>query len=268
MRLLSLDGWWDGPLPQRSDLGARYPVRAVMMHSHSRALDRKVACARRVLDDARGAAGDRFVVSVSGGKDSVALAAVVALNGLRWPMLSMRDRLCWPGEDSYLQKLSEHLGLPLEMHNVDIDPAGQSLLGHTDDRRQGSLSAPWFRAVDKARAGRDQCWGLRRDENKHRGILLSKRGPLYQRKSDGCWTAAPLRSWSALDVHAMLYRCGIPIHPVYRCVEPHQDPMMMRHSWWVVGGEGAARHYAWLRRWWPELWDTAVAIDPEVRSIA
>jgi hypothetical protein len=43
----------------------------------------------------------------------------------------------------------------------------------------------------------------------------------------------------------------------------------VRHSWWVAGGGPAAHgHYAWLRRWWPELWELATEIDPSVGWIS
>lgn len=80
--------------------------------------------------------------------------------------------------------------------------------------------------------------------------------------------AQPLANWSALDVHAFLAAREVPLLPVYLCVDPGADALALRKSWWVVGG-GPARygHYAWLRRWWPALWDRAVEIDPEVAAL-
>ena len=83
------------------------------------------------------------------------------------------------------------------------------------------------------------------------------------------WIGQPLANWSALDVHAFLARREVPLLPVYHCIDPGADAMALRKSWWIVAG-GPARygHYAWLRRWWPALWEIAVSIDPEVSRLS
>lgn len=253
--------WWVGPLPTRPDFGAWYPWATVRAHACTRSFGRRVDQARRILD----ALGDLdgWVASLSAGKDSTALALLLP-PGTR--AFSVRDALCWPGEDWYLDQLARECSLRLERVEVEADllevarrtPGALTL--PTEDRR-GPLSGPWFRAADSVSGHR--IWGIRAGEN--RGRLMNRiiRGHTYDR-GDGVRICAPLADWSALDVHAYLASRGIPPNPVYLCVDPDADPFAMRHSWWVYGGPGFHHHYAWLRRWWPDLWDLAAEVDPTI----
>lgn len=266
----ALAGWWGGPLPERDDWAARYPARQVSLHARSRQLQARIEDGARAIAAALEAA-PAWQASVSCGKDSTALALLLSEamgSPLSLPLLSVRDDLCWPGEELYLSRLADRVGARLELPVAPLD-LGRSLGGGTDDKRKKSLSGPWFEAADASRGARSLFWGLRADESVLRRRLLWGRGDLYQ-ISDGSWRSAPLMKWSALDVHAMLWRHDVPPHPVYGCIDPEADPMKQRHSWFVVGLDTymAEQHFVWLRRWWPAQFDRARTLWPEVASIA
>lgn len=266
-----MGAWWDGPVSDHPQLGAHYPWRAVSLHGRTRRFQSLLDATLRRLDEA--AQHGPWDIGVSGGKDSTALALLVAHHGQPASLTSCRDDLCWPGEDAYVRRLATHTGLAL----TEVRPvvsfqeraAATGLLGGMEQRTRDSLSGPWFEALDDhaAHHRRGIMWGLRWEESRTRALNFGVRGWLYQRAS-GRWMAHPLMTWTAWDVHAWLARCEVPIHPVYLCVDPGVDPMPIRHSWFVRGGPGAQHHYTWLRRWWPELFDLAARIDPEVRRIS
>jgi 3'-phosphoadenosine 5'-phosphosulfate sulfotransferase (PAPS reductase)/FAD synthetase len=266
MRREALEGWWGGPMPDRDDWGVRYPARQVMLHANSREFARRRAEAVDVVRSAM-ARADAWQASVSGGKDSTALALVLREAGVQVPMLSLRDDLCWEGEKTYLQRVALEVGCSLELPWVQIDTS-RPLDGSTDDQRRGALSGPWFDAANRTRAGRSMFWGLRAEENKRRRMLLWSRGAFYQ-IADGTWRAAPLRAWTALDVHAMLWAHRVPLHPVYGCIDIGADALAMRHSWFVVGLDTymAELHFQWLQRWWPATYRRAALIWPDIRHI-
>jgi len=265
----ALASWWDGPMPDRDDWAARYPARQVMLHTKSQAFRRRLDAAKATVNRALGTTPS-WQASVSCGKDSTALTLVLSeVCGavMPVPLLSLRDELCWQGEELYLRTLALRVGAVLELPRVDLD-LSRSLDASTDDQRKGALSGPWFDVATRSRGGRSLFWGLRADESKVRRALLWGRSDLYQ-ITDGSWRCAPLMLWSALDVHAMLWRHDVPPHPVYGCIDPGADPMKQRHSWFVVGLDTymAAVHYAWLQRWWPDYYHRAAVLWPDLRSI-
>lgn len=259
-------GWWPGPCTEAPGLFDRYPWRTVALHARTLRFRQQFDRARAVVGEALEASPD-WRLTVSGGKDSSALLAVAAGMGHAQALrpLSIRDDLCWPGEDLYLDQLGRHLGVEIERVWVDLDLT-RGLKQNTDTKTGQALSAPWFRAARLAVDGEGVMWGLRREESKMRAITIAKRGRLY-RMREGL-RAAPLADWQAIDVHAALMHFGVAPHPVYGCIDPWQDPLQLRHSWFVVGVETsiARKHYDWLARWWPLAWSRVQELWPDVRQ--
>lgn len=265
-------------IPDRPDFGTRYPWRDVSLHARSRELGRRVDQARRALYlalslDVPGG----WRLSLSGGKDSSALAVLCAGQPLQ--AMSVKDDLDYPGEREALHQLVQRTG-----HALTILAPPVSLLAYLQTTRPSlvedlhgrtaDLSARWFYGLlDQHRAEQGYggvLLGLRAQESRGRNLNRATRGHVYQRASDGLHVAQPLADWSALDIHAYLWREQVPVLPVYLCVDPGMDALGIRKSWWVCGG-GAARngsHYGWLRRWWPGCWRLAVEIDSEIGRIS
>lgn len=247
------------------------------LHARSQELVRRVEQARRHLDTAlsRDVPGG-WRLSLSGGKDSSALAVLCA--GQPIQAMSVKDDMDYPGEREALHQLVQRTG-----HALTILTPPVSLLAYLQTTRPSlvedlhgrtaDLSARWFYGLLDAHREAEGyggvLLGLRAQESRGRALNRATRGPVYQR-ADGLHVAQPLADWSALDVHAYLWREGVPVLPVYLCVDPGADALGIRKSWWVCGGYSAqmGSHYGWLRRWWPGMWRLAVEIDAEVGRLS
>lgn len=267
----------DGSIPNRPDLGLRYPWREVALHARSRELVRRVDRSRAEIDRALSLdLPGGWRMGLSGGKDSTALA-FLAPSGIRG--MSVKDDLDYPGERAYLSALSSRTGIPIDVLTPEVsllDYLRTSRTSLLEDLhgRSAELSATWFYGLLDAYQRREGyggvMLGLRQAESRGRRLNRAKRGLLYRRASDGLHVAQPLADWSTLDVHAFLWRCDWPVLPVYLCVDPGMDWARLRKSWWVCGGGPAQldSHYAWLRRWWPDFWRMAVEIDAGVAQVS
>lgn len=282
---MSLDAWrrwtaeWlpEEAIPDHPELGLRYPWRQVATHRVTRAHRRVVDQARRYIAKALDLDRD-WRVGVSCGKDSTALALLLAEEAGGFAGISVKDDLDYPGERAYLEALERRTGHrvevlePKESLRAFLKREGVSLVEELHSRAAELSSQHFYGLLDehRARAGHDGViLGLRGEESRGRRLNLAMRGPIYRRDYDGLWVAQPLANWSALDVHAFCLSREVPLLPLYLCIDPEMDAFRIRKSWWVAGG-GPARygHYVWLRRWWPMLWEIAVDIDPEVAQLS
>lgn len=280
---MSLDAWrrwtaeWLPPeaIPAHPDLGLRYPWRQVATHRLTRSYRRAVDRARRNIDEALALDVD-WRVGLSCGKDSTALALLLEGSGVK--AMSVKDDLDYPGEQDYLRALVGRASLevdvltPRERLRDFLRRERVSLVNDLHSRAAELSAQHFYGLLDEYRAAEGYngvFLGLRAEESRGRRWNAG-RGAVYQRKYDGLWVAQPLRHWSTLDVHAFALEQEAPLLPLYLCVEPDSDPLMLRKSWWVAGGYAATvfGHYSHLRRWWPMLWEIAVEIDPEVATIS
>jgi 3'-phosphoadenosine 5'-phosphosulfate sulfotransferase (PAPS reductase)/FAD synthetase len=260
----------------RAAMGEHYPAKIIAAHARSGRYLAAVSNARRALDEAAQAPVE-WRVGASAGKDSTALALLAAEDGFRPGLLSVKDDLDYPGEDRYIAQLAAHTGQAAEVLRPAVSLRGwlaRHRVGLLDDLhgRAAALSSEHFYGLlDRHRAAHGYTGvllGLRAEESKARAGNAS-RGAVYTRR-DGLTVGQPLASWTALDVHACLWSFDVPPLPVYLCIDDPRQALDIRKSWWVAGGEPALRfgHYAWLRRWWPDLWRLACEIDPAVRAVS
>lgn len=267
---------WCGPaaLPRRRSpaIGEHYPWHVVAEYSTSRGHAEAVHAARRVLDRLPDC---DWRVGCSAGKDSTALAVLMAEDGIGIAGFSVKDDLDYPGEREYIRALAAYTGTEIEVlvpesSLVEYLRAGDVSLVDDVHGRSAGLSRTFFYGLlnaHRAHHGYDGIlMGLRSEESKARAGFLRSQGPIYRRK-DGVTTASPLAEWTDLDVHAYLWSRRVPVLHVYGCVDPGSDDraLRLRKSWFVAGAAMAnLGHYTWLRRWWPTQWRLAVSIDPNV----
>ncbi len=266
----------EGAAPARPGLGELYPWDLLREYARTSTHALRVASARRRIREAM-ASGRRFRVGVSAGKDSTALAVLIAECGGEVRGVAVKDDLDYPGEEAYIRALDirtnpiDVLRPPVSLRAFLRDER-VSLLENLHDRTS-ELSSRWFYGLldgHRKADGYDGIFlGLRAEESRGRARNAWSRGPLYTR-DDGLTVAQPLLDWTAEDVHAFLATRDVPLLPVYLCVDPGESWQRLRKSWWVVGGGPARRggHYTWLRRWWPEQWLAACEIDPAVGAIS
>lgn len=278
MTLHHVREWCPTGIPEHPDFGTRYPWRALRLHSLTRDFRARLDGARRALDRARILDLD-WRVGLSGGKDSTALAILLSEHGWRVRGMSVKDDLDYPGERDYIAALLARAVLDADILTPQVSLLAwlrQHRVSLVDDlhSRAAELSREHFYGLlDRHRAQHGYAGvllGLRSQESRGRRMNRATHGLVYTRRFDGLTIAQPLADWTPEDVHAFLLSRDVPLLPVYLCIDPEQDPMSLRKSWWVCGGGVARRggHYTWLRRWWPQLYQLAADIDPEVRRIS
>lgn len=266
----------DEGVPPHREWGLRYPERAILMHARTNAHRRSVDAARRIIDQR----GDHsWRTGASCGKDSTALALLLAEMGLPITLMSVKDDLDYPGERRYAEILAKRCGVDVEIITPDVSLQAYlrdnqiSLINDVHSRSAELSKTHFYALLDRHRAqhGYDGVMlGLRMQESHGRKMNTIINGTQYTRGYDGLTVCSPLARWTSIDVHAFLAARDVPLLPVYGCIDPGMEWGDIRKSWWIAGG-GPARmgsHYAWLRRWWPGLWEQATKIDPAVRDLS
>jgi len=266
---------WIGPdsIPGNSSLGALYPWREVMLHGMSRRMIYAERKALAVIKECR-ATGIEWRVGLSAGKDSTALALVLAKSGWTPRATSVKDDIDYPGELRYIKRITDLLGFGVDVLSPPIslltflEEHGVSLVEDLHSQ-SSTLSSQWFYGLlnqHREEQGYDGViLGLRSRESRGRAMNRAIRGTLYTRAYDGLTVASPIADWTALDVHAYVLKHSVPLLPLYFCLDPGMDWTRVRKSWWIAGGPAARYgHYVWLKRWWPNLWSKAARVDPEI----
>lgn len=164
------------------------------------------------------------VVSLSGGKDSVALWLWARRTGLD-PVAIYSDTLWeWDGHAPYLDLLEASVGPIRERTRPQLSFAGLVRVKGTFPGRVRKFCTedlklkPFADALDRLRHETgDDCQvlvGVRREESKSRAdpVLTPER---EWAKHYDCEVWRPILDWTLLDVVEEHHRAGIPLHPLY-----------------------------------------------------
>lgn len=242
---------WD-----RLMLHAQFRARQI---EHRRLVDRARGVAERAL---RAAA--RPAVYWSGGKDSTAMAVLVRHIESSVPLVSEKDDLDFPGEETYVRDLALfRWHANLEILRPDTSPwrwiadhAGELAIGDDFHSRRAALSkACFYGVIERDNVRRDLAFlGLRAEESDGRRRSRAANGLEYTRQ-DGLRVCTPLGDWTGLDVFAYLQVNGVDPFTVYRCCGymHEREPWRIRKSWWLPGDRGKYGATSWLRRYYPSL---------------
>jgi 3'-phosphoadenosine 5'-phosphosulfate sulfotransferase (PAPS reductase)/FAD synthetase len=256
------------------------------MHARGGAFRSRLERAARVVQDAVAIEGVRWVACNSGGKDSVALLAVLHAAGVRMPVVHAWCEINAPGMDEVARASCAKLGIELE----EIEPQDETgaaidvfawlealphdqhilepdLLRHVD---RLVASGNMLVAYQYARGFTGAMSGMRAEESKGRRMNRKIRGHTYQLGVDKHWMCNPLGDWTARDVFAAAVAFDLPIHPHYQAlferfgVSPESpasrvDSLLVDDS---IAARGALEH---ARVIYPELWSRLVAARPELR---
>jgi 3'-phosphoadenosine 5'-phosphosulfate sulfotransferase (PAPS reductase)/FAD synthetase len=206
-------------------------------------------------------------VSVSGGKDSVAVLAVVAEGAL----LCDRKVIAWahvsdasfPGTEDTIREACRTAGVDL---HIDRSPvSAYEVYGHAGDKKFGKEGF-FFAAIRSwVESGHALCFtGVRAAESKRRyeaacahGTAFDTRVPAPHRKCE------PLAWWTIEDVAAAIHHFGMPLHPIYRkrCLTP--VPIRLGY---ITAADWAADMAPFLRVNYPEQFARLAQVAPEVRN--
>lgn len=193
--------------------------------------------------------GGPVAVGVSGGKDSVAMAHLVAQQ-CRPAIIYNDSGLETPESIDVVRALCDRLDAPLHIAKGDamaVKMAG--LVGAAVD--EATIVRP-VRAKLAELGIALEFVGLRSCESKRRRFVLRKHGPIYASKRWGCLIAWPMRAWTGADVFAYLDEHGLPMHPAYARVS-HEDRDMMRVSWAYDSTRERLGEVEMVRRHYPAL---------------
>jgi 3'-phosphoadenosine 5'-phosphosulfate sulfotransferase (PAPS reductase)/FAD synthetase len=216
-------------------------------------------------------------LSWSAGKDSTAMVHLGVQCGVSGRILSVKDDLDFPGEVEYLHHYALEWGVDdrldirsppflltdwLREHPVSIMEDLHSRCSEFSD--SGFYKIIWQYHQENPGG---VYLGLRIEESLGRKMNYYQRGAIYH-KLDGQAVCQPIAHWTGMDVFAYLFTNNIePLH-VYRAIGHHDTPERIRKSWWVMGVHSARGAAAWLRQYYPSLYQRLKEMIPDVSQFA
>jgi 3'-phosphoadenosine 5'-phosphosulfate sulfotransferase (PAPS reductase)/FAD synthetase len=196
-----------------------------------------------------------MAVAVSGGKDSVAMAHLVA--EFCHPFILWNDSgLELPESGNVVQALAEKLGCELIIAKGDgmeiklAKERGEKGAARKDTARE-ALVLPTIRALH-AHGIVLEFVGLRSNESQGRRDIIKRYGPVHDNKGWQVVTAWPMRNWHSEDCLAYIDEFGLPLHPAYLRGDPDKRASI-RVSWvWdsLRDNDGGLEY---IRRWYPDI---------------
>lgn len=213
------------------------------LHARLRAHHRQVQRSEDAMLSFTGA-GTGYA-GVSWGKDSVALAGMIARLVPRWPLVWVRVET-WENPDCLLVRDAFLATHPAALYEEIVVRSRDSARHVT-----GTIQAGFAEAA--RRYGPRYISGVRAEESGVRKLRVAKHGLV------GPNTCAPLGWWTADDVWAYTLSHGLPVHPAYACtMDGALDPGRIRVA--SLGGQrGTGMGRAeWERRYYR---DELIAIE-------
>lgn len=247
------------------------------LHAQQPLHRRHVTQAREVVEAAlRG--GRRAFVSVSGGKDSVALLGLVRSVDPDVDAWHFDSGAETPDTLEVLKVLQERYNVRVIRPQLSIHDMVQLVggLGYNgpkklegewhwapDDWKRILIQEPAQRLCDEH--GYDTIFvGLRGDESRGRQMRMSRFGEMHQGK-DGILYVNPLAWWSGLDSLAYAVIHDLPISTLY--LRPEHIPPQDRRTASALGMIDTQNgRLAMLRERYPALWHELITLYPEMRD--
>jgi 3'-phosphoadenosine 5'-phosphosulfate sulfotransferase (PAPS reductase)/FAD synthetase len=268
-RLATLEQWQQYGIQGSVNYGK--PALAL---PYRRTLPRKVDAAIARIEDLNAVTDGRWYVSVSFGVDSLAayhLARQINPDviGLwvnqgpfaEWPdCLALKDLMTAQG--MRLVELEPDISL-MDWYRANGIPLAAGMTSKDDkDLNEDLMYAPIRRYNESAKM-QGHAWGLRaQGENRRRGMLISQKGEIYQRK-DGFWVASPVARWSKAEIFAYLDSNALPYPAMYDLnrAEIRNGP--------PIGTTGVnLGRIAKLKQYFPQIYRVFAAEFPEIQRFA
>lgn len=221
-------------------------------------------------------------LAFSGGKDSLAVLHLAHQLDPNIPVVFFDGGLEFPETYTYLADLTETWNL-----NLDVIRSTRSALSimidngswnhhshptsHTDLFTQ-LIEEPSRQA--HTRHGHGRLWGVRADESAGRRIMFTtaiNRGdtPGACTRTDGIVTYNPTWHFTTHQIWAYLTRHNVPVNPVYAKLRHLGAPeTMCRVSQIIDAAHLEHGRLVWLRRGWPDLFETLTQVLPRTTEYA
>ncbi len=243
-----------------------------MLHSQLPIFQKRLIEAKNIVAEFL-ARNIKSYASISGGKDSVAMAHLIWTIEPQMKFMSLLDDSDFPGLHEYVNGIRQRYNLDL-----DIVIPGEKLweifgkYDFTDDVHSPHSQYAkkyFFELIKKYKTenGYEGVFlGLRAQESRNRCRNFIRRGEIYFNRSWHQWICQPLARWEARDVLAYLFKNEISIFDIYFKTKFCKSPENIRMDCILPSmfcREGKA---SWLRYYYPDVHTRLVAVLPKLRS--
>ncbi len=219
-------------------------------------------------------------VSISWGKDSTLLLWLVyRVAGLRLPVVHFASPTPLPDEMAHRasvlaewdvdyrevppsRTVAEYIDL---MHEIGLP--GISRTKAQQDRAVEALKKKRGLATAAEMGADGVIWGVRAEESRGRTWNAKMRGALYLH-ADGLWRCSPLIWMKGVDLWQIIDHCEIPYSPIYDKTLFCPRETLRSGGWLTLDGAADRGRVAWLRYYYPEIFNRLAQEFPEVRSYA
>lgn len=206
-------------------------------------------------------------VSVSGGKDSIALLGVVAEAAhncgkdiVAWAHVSDAS---FPGTEETISKACEITGVQIVFDRSPI--SAFEVFGHASNKKYGK-EGYFFSAIRNwGESGPYDLvfTGVRALESKRRTDAAFAHGKFYKTTVPYPHSKCePLCWWTVEDVAAAIYHYRLPIHPIYEKRRMTDVPIRLGY---ITAADWMSDQAMFLRINYPEQFKKLAAVAPEVR---
>jgi 3'-phosphoadenosine 5'-phosphosulfate sulfotransferase (PAPS reductase)/FAD synthetase len=242
------------------------------MPEYRRRVEQALAIVRRALD-----LGTAYV-SVSGGKDSIALLHLCRTLAPDLPAWHIDSGMETPDTLAIIAQLAASFGVRVTRPDMTVDAMAR-LVGAWGYEGPDKLDGEWHWGASDWKAmlidgpSRELCethgyrvifTGVRADESKGRTQRMRRFGAIHARK-DGLTIACPLAEWSGLDSLAYAEAHGLPISALY--TEPGIGRPEERRTGTMLGGTALTQgRLAVLRHRHPAEWRKLVDQFPHLEN--
>jgi len=249
-----------------------------LLYSQTRGYQKRVSGLHVLVDSFFDRATSPYI-SMSFGKDSLAMAHLILINRPQVPLVYVNcgkyDE--WPDTPRVIEQfLATHKGCEfIELQGPSIweyyEEVGWYLQDEESEKAErgaqrryseslGDLLGAWAE-----QNGMDGSFiGMRKSESRIRSRLLITRGNTYFAKTRNQWVCAPMADWNGKDIWATIYSNDLPYNELYDLMPQGRE--LARNG--AMFGTRSARYgrLAFLKRAYPELFYEFAGTYPEVRN--
>lgn len=237
------------------------------LHARTRVFERRLEQGRRFVREALSASSKPYV-SVSGGKDSVAMLGLVAEVcrevGRKITAWAHVSDASFPGTVETITEACRVAGVELVLDESPV--SAWDVIGQQSKQRFGKQGY-FFTAIKHwlKSSGSDLAFvGVRAAESKRRMKAARAHGHLFDTRVPAPHKQChPLQWWSVEDVAAAIHAYGMPIHPIYTKRPVGSMPIRLGYMTSLDLNEmGSA---VFLRTNYPRHFALLATLRPEIR---
>lgn len=245
-----------------------------LLHSETKGYKHRIKTARRVIEDYL-LIGCDFYVSLSGGKDSVALLHLVRkIAGTGVKVMNYTDDMFSPDLGVYISGLMESVfpDCPIDIiaPNFSVIQSTKGMDFSNTYTRGNPVLENAFEATilewQERTGNRNSFIGLRAEESYGRRKNFEVRGKIYYKFSTRQLICNPLTELTGMDVMAYLFENQIPINDIYFKTAFHDYPHELRVGWLFPAHKPGSGEAVWLKKYYPEMFLQFCTFVPEIRA--